>query len=61
MASGHWLSLSTAATPGALATVAPLRAPAPLADVPDLPARLNDWLGQAGPATCHLESPAAPG
>ena len=28
---------------------------------PDLPARLNDWLGQAGPATCHLESPAAPG
>ena len=22
---------------------------------------LNDWLGQAGPATCHLESPAAPG
>ena len=46
-----------------LATVAPLAtAPgAALADLPDLPARLNDWLGQAGPATCHLESPAAPG
>jgi hypothetical protein len=63
MASGHWLSLSTDATPGALATVALHSAPlgAPLADIPDLPARLNDWLGQAGPATCHLESPAAPG
>ncbi len=63
MASGHWLSLSTDATPGALATVARQSAPlgAPQADVPDLPARLNDWLGQAGPATCHLESPAAPG
>ena len=63
MASGHWLSLSTDATPGALATVALHSAPlgAPLADIPDLPARLNDWLSQAGPATCHLESPAAPG
>ena len=63
MASGHWLSLSTDATPGALSTVALHSAPlgAPLADIPDLPARLNDWLGQAGPATCHLESPAAPG
>jgi hypothetical protein len=63
MASGHWLSLSTAATPGTLASVAPLAtAPgATLADLPDLPARLNDWLGHAGPATCHLESPAAPG
>lgn len=63
MASGHWLSLSTDATPGALATVALHSAPlgAPLADIPDLPARLNDWLGQAGPATYHLESPAAPG
>ena len=48
---------------GTLATVAPLAtAPgAEVADLPDLPARLNDWLGQAGPATCHLESPAAPG
>ena len=57
------LGIASLHAAGALATVAPLATGpgAAVADLPELPARLNDWLGQAGPATCHLESPAAPG
>lgn len=61
-ADGHWLCLSTEPGDQPLASLEAdnTLAPNALADTPDFPARLADWLQQPDSPALHLQSPAAP-
>lgn len=61
-AHGHWLLLGATPLENAPARLQINTLPPPdaVADRPDFPARLTDWLDQAGPSTLTLHSPVAP-
>lgn len=62
LSSGHWLSVGTEPLENSLTSLqmVPDSLPDTLADTPDFPARLSDWLNQGNTATLSLHSTTTP-